>query len=44
MKRVKKEIWKNIVDMKYTYYNIIYVIKYIIIQKNHNILEVEFPF
>lgn len=44
-KRVKKEVWKNIADMKYTYYNIIYIIKYIMIQKkDHNILEVEFPF
>ena len=25
MKRVKKEIWKNTVDMKYTYFNIIYI-------------------
>ena len=44
MKRVKKEIWKNTVDMKYTYFNIIYITKYIMIQKKDNILEVEFPF
>ena len=24
---MKKEVWKNIADMKYTYYNIIYIIK-----------------
>ena len=44
MKRVKKEIWKNTVDMKYTYFNIIYVTKYIMIQKKIIFLKWNFHF